>query len=223
MRKSIGRHAVGLAALLCACLPWPGMASAQTYPDRPVKIIVPIGPAGSYDIVGRLLADQLTRRLGQTVVVENRPGGGAVIGTQAVATAAPDGYMLLIGGPRQHDLQRRPVQEAAVRSARGFHPGRDRLQHLLHHGRLEEPALLHPEGDHRGGAQESRWPESRARRHRQRAAHLQRRLPRSSPGRSSWKSPIAAQPPRSPTSWPAASTCSSIRRPRRCLTSRAGR
>jgi tripartite-type tricarboxylate transporter receptor subunit TctC len=98
MRRSIGRRAVSLAALLCACLPWPGMAAAQTYPDRPVKIIVPIGPAGSYDIVGRLLADQLTRRLGQTVVVENRPGGGAVIGTQAVATAAPDGYTLLIGG-----------------------------------------------------------------------------------------------------------------------------
>jgi tripartite-type tricarboxylate transporter receptor subunit TctC len=46
---------------------------AQTYPDRPVKIIVPIGPSGSYDIVGRLLADQLTRRLGQTFVVEKEP------------------------------------------------------------------------------------------------------------------------------------------------------
>ena len=78
---------------------------------------------------------------------------------------------------RQHDLQRRSVQEAAVRSARRFHSGRDRLQHLLHHGRLEEPALLHPEGDHRGGAQESRWPESRPRGHRQRTAHLQCRVP----------------------------------------------
>jgi tripartite-type tricarboxylate transporter receptor subunit TctC len=75
-----------------------GVAHAQSYPTRPVKIIVPIGPAGSYDIVGRLLADQLTRRLGQTVVVENRPGAGAIIGTQAVATSPPDGYTLLIGG-----------------------------------------------------------------------------------------------------------------------------
>jgi tripartite-type tricarboxylate transporter receptor subunit TctC len=69
-----------------------------SYPARPVKIIVPIGPAGSYDIVGRLLADQLTKRLGQSFLVENRPGAGAIIGTQAVVTASPDGYTLLIGG-----------------------------------------------------------------------------------------------------------------------------
>ena len=98
MRKSVSLRAVGFAALLGALILPAGMATAQTYPDHGVKIIVPVGPAGSYDIVGRLLADQLTRRLGQTVVVENRPGGGAIIGTQAVATAAPDGYTLLIGG-----------------------------------------------------------------------------------------------------------------------------
>ena len=51
-------------------------AGAQTYPDRAVKIVVPVGPTGSYDIVGRALADQLAKRLGQTVVVENRPGAG---------------------------------------------------------------------------------------------------------------------------------------------------
>src|SRR5262245_14799744 len=76
----------------------PTGVAAQNWPDRPIKIIVPIGPAGSYDLVGRLLADQLTRRLGQTVVVENRAGGGMNIGTQAVAIAPPDGYTLLIGG-----------------------------------------------------------------------------------------------------------------------------
>jgi len=89
--------ALAVAALAAAAL-LPGAATAQTYPDRPVKIIVPIGPAGSYDIVGRLLADQLSRRTGQSFVVENRPGGGAIIGTQAVATSPPDGYTLLIGG-----------------------------------------------------------------------------------------------------------------------------
>src|SRR5512144_1745485 len=98
MRDTIGRQAARIAALLAAWLLPCGIAAAQTYPDRAVKIIVPVGPSGSYDIVGRLLADQLTRRLGQTVVVENRPGGGAIIGTQAVATSAPDGYTLLIGG-----------------------------------------------------------------------------------------------------------------------------
>jgi tripartite-type tricarboxylate transporter receptor subunit TctC len=75
-----------------------GNVAAQTYPDRPMKIIVPIGPAGSYDIVGRLLADQLSKRLGQSVVVENRPGAGTVVGTQAAINAPADGYTLLVGG-----------------------------------------------------------------------------------------------------------------------------
>jgi tripartite-type tricarboxylate transporter receptor subunit TctC len=79
---------LAFAALIAA----PVSAGAQTYPDRPVKIIVPIGPSGSYDIVGRLLADQLSKRLGQSVVVENRPGAGTIVGTQAVINAPPDGY-----------------------------------------------------------------------------------------------------------------------------------
>lgn len=73
-------------------------AGAQTYPDRAVKIVVPVGPTGSYDIVGRALADQLAKRLGQTVVVENRPGAGTVVGTQAVIQSPADGYTLLVGG-----------------------------------------------------------------------------------------------------------------------------
>jgi tripartite-type tricarboxylate transporter receptor subunit TctC len=76
----------------------PENAGAQSYPDRAVKIVVPIGPAGSYDIVGRLLADQLSKRLGQSFVVENRPGAGTIVGTQAVINAPPDGYTLLVGG-----------------------------------------------------------------------------------------------------------------------------
>lgn len=75
------------------------MAQAQgTYPDRPVKIIVPIGPGGSYDLVGRHLADVLSKRSGQTFVVENKPGAGTVVGTQAAAASEPDGYTLLVGG-----------------------------------------------------------------------------------------------------------------------------
>ncbi|MFL5097374.1 MAG: Bug family tripartite tricarboxylate transporter substrate binding protein [Xanthobacteraceae bacterium] len=84
--------------LFLAAFALAGTAAAQTYPDRPIKIIVPVGPAGSYDIVGRLLADQLGKRLGQNVSVENRPGAGTVIGTQAVAAAPADGYTLLVGG-----------------------------------------------------------------------------------------------------------------------------
>ena len=74
-------------------------ALAQTgYPDRPVKIIVPIGPGGSYDLVGRQLADALSKRMGQAFVVENKPGAGTVVGTQAASQSEPDGYTLVVGG-----------------------------------------------------------------------------------------------------------------------------
>jgi tripartite-type tricarboxylate transporter receptor subunit TctC len=76
----------------------PSALAAQSYPDRAIKIIVPIGPGGSYDLVGRQLADQLAKRLGQTVVVENRPGAGSIVGTQSVVAAPADGYTLLVGG-----------------------------------------------------------------------------------------------------------------------------
>jgi len=91
-----GRAALVLFALAAALAP-SGVA-AQTFPDRPIKIIVPVGPAGNYDLVGRLLADQLSRRLGQRVSVQNRDSFGMIVGTQAVATAAPDGTTLLVGG-----------------------------------------------------------------------------------------------------------------------------
>src|SRR5712675_3361073 len=78
-----------------------GVTAAQaqtTYPDHPVKIIVPIGPGGSYDLVGRHLADVLSKRTGQAFFVENKPGAGTVVGTQAAAQSDPDGYTLMVGG-----------------------------------------------------------------------------------------------------------------------------
>ena len=87
------------AALAFALLAPDAMAQAQgSYPDRPVKIIVPIGPGGSYDLVGRYLADALSKRTGQAFVVENKPGAGTVVGTQAAAQSEPDGYTLVVGG-----------------------------------------------------------------------------------------------------------------------------
>src|SRR5258705_6195242 len=72
---------------------------AQTgYPDRPVKIIVPIGLGGSYDLVGRHLADVLSKRTGQAFFVENKPGADTVVGTLAAAQSEPDGCTLLVGG-----------------------------------------------------------------------------------------------------------------------------
>ena len=82
---------------LCVALPMVSrIASAQSYPTRPVRLIVGFAPSGGNDIVARLIAQWLTERLGQSFVVDNRPGGGSNIGTEAVVNAPPDGYTLLL-------------------------------------------------------------------------------------------------------------------------------
>jgi tripartite-type tricarboxylate transporter receptor subunit TctC len=73
-----------------------GPATAQKYPDKPIKMIVPFPPGGPIDTVARVVAQELTTRVGQ-VIVENRPGGGSTIGAKAVAAAEPDGYTLMFG------------------------------------------------------------------------------------------------------------------------------
>jgi len=80
------------AAILACALP----ASAQDYPGRPVKIIVPFSPGGAVDGPTRVVAQKLSERIGQQVVVENKPGAGATLGAAEVAKAAPDGYTLLL-------------------------------------------------------------------------------------------------------------------------------
>jgi tripartite-type tricarboxylate transporter receptor subunit TctC len=74
------------------------IAWAQAYPTRPVRIIVPFAPAGSTDIVARLIGQWLSERLGQQFIIENRPGAGSNVGTEAVVNAPPDGYTLLLVG-----------------------------------------------------------------------------------------------------------------------------
>ena len=74
------------------------VASAQAYPARPVRMIVPFGPAGANDITARLVGQWLSERLGQQFIIENRPGAGGNVGTEAVVRAAPDGYTLGVFG-----------------------------------------------------------------------------------------------------------------------------
>jgi tripartite-type tricarboxylate transporter receptor subunit TctC len=73
-------------------------SSAQTYPNKLIKLVLPLPPGSIVDVAARLVAPALSARLGQTVIVENRPGGGGTIAAKAVATAAPDGYTLLFVG-----------------------------------------------------------------------------------------------------------------------------
>lgn len=74
----------------------PLLALAQTYPSRPVRLVVPFPPGGSVDVVARALTPKLSERMGQQVVIENRSGASGIIGTEVVAHAKPDGYTLLI-------------------------------------------------------------------------------------------------------------------------------
>src|ERR1043165_3706401 len=72
-------------------------ASAQPFPTRPITLVVSFAPGGSTSIVARAVADKMGEALGQTIVVENRPGGGGTVGTRQVAGSSPDGYTLLLG------------------------------------------------------------------------------------------------------------------------------
>ena len=93
MQSNFLKRGVLLLGLLAACLA--GFAQ-QAYPNRPVKIIVPFAASGPADNYARFMAQRLQEALGQTFVVDNRPGAGSIIGTDAAAKAAPDGYTLLM-------------------------------------------------------------------------------------------------------------------------------
>jgi tripartite-type tricarboxylate transporter receptor subunit TctC len=94
-RRQFLHLAAGAAALSTVSR----FAWAQAYPTRPVRIIAATGPGGAPDILARLMGQWLSERLGQQFVIENRPGGGHNIGTEAVVRAAPDGYTLLLVDP----------------------------------------------------------------------------------------------------------------------------
>jgi tripartite-type tricarboxylate transporter receptor subunit TctC len=93
------RQFLDLTAGAAAVLPVSRIAWAQAYPARPVRVVVPYAPAGVAHITARLMGQWLSERLGQTFVIENRPGAGTNIGTDVVVRSAPDGYTLLLVSP----------------------------------------------------------------------------------------------------------------------------
>ncbi len=103
---------IALAVLSLVCFA-PGPVLADTYPTRPVMMIVPYPAGGATDIIGRVLAEKLSERLGQQVMVDNRAGAGGNIGAQAAARAEPDGQTLLMGALTSHSINATLQQEIA--------------------------------------------------------------------------------------------------------------
>ena len=97
-------------------------AGAQEYPSRPVRIVVPAAPGGITDIAGRIVGNKLSEAWKQQVIVENRAGGSGLIGMQAVAMAAPDGYMLLIGVASQFSVAHHFHAKYPVNPLKDFAP-----------------------------------------------------------------------------------------------------
>jgi tripartite-type tricarboxylate transporter receptor subunit TctC len=96
--------------------------TAATYPNKPIRLIVPFPPGGATDIIGRTLAQKLVAQFGQTVVVENRPGAGGTLGSAELMKAAPDGYTLLLGTTSTHSIAPHLYKNLGYVAERDFTP-----------------------------------------------------------------------------------------------------
>jgi tripartite-type tricarboxylate transporter receptor subunit TctC len=128
------RAALAVAAFGIATLSGPALAE---WPDKPVRIVVAYSAGGANDLLGRVFADQLSKTFGQQFFVENRTGGGGLIGTEAVARAAPDGYTLQISGMPSH------VLAPAMNKNASFDPIKD-FTHIAYLGGPPNVFVVHP-------------------------------------------------------------------------------
>src|ERR1700709_2433423 len=117
-RFFVGRTAIGLALCLAASNGFESPARADGYPDRTVKIIVPFPAGGTADAVPRLVAERLSRKWGQPVVIDNRTGAAGNIGAEAAYRSAPDGYPLRAAPPPPRVINKSPYPKL------GFDPGK---------------------------------------------------------------------------------------------------
>ena len=116
IRSLLARAALGIAALI------PMMSAQAVYPERAITLVAPFPAGGSADVVSRLLARKLEEQLGKTVVVENRPGAGSVVGGTYVANAKPDGYTLLLGSNSTFTLNPALLPKMPYDAATAFEP-----------------------------------------------------------------------------------------------------
>jgi tripartite-type tricarboxylate transporter receptor subunit TctC len=131
------RHAAAaIAAFLALVVMLPACAAAD-WPDKPVRVIVPYSAGGANDMLGQVFAEQLSKAFGQQFFVENRTGGGGLIGTEAVAHSAPDGYTLMISGMPSH------VLAPAMNKNASFDPIKD-FTHIAYLGGPPNVFVVHP-------------------------------------------------------------------------------
>ena len=116
--RIFGRIAAAAAVTLAAAT----AGAAPEFPSQPIRMIVPYPPGGATDIIGRVLAEQLSNTIGQRVIVENRAGAGGSIGAAAVANAAPDGYTLLMGALTSHSINMSLMAKPGFDLEKGFAP-----------------------------------------------------------------------------------------------------
>jgi tripartite-type tricarboxylate transporter receptor subunit TctC len=128
------RIPAGLVAIVMA---FPGGEAAAEWPERPVRIVVPYAPGGAADTLGRLFADALSTALGKPFHIENRAGGGSIVGSEAVARAAPDGYTFMLTGMSTH------VLAPAMNRNAGFDPIGD-FTHVAYLGGAPNMLVVHP-------------------------------------------------------------------------------
>ena len=111
-----------LAGIAACAASRPAIAQGQWNPDRPIRLVVPFAPGGSTDVTARLVAEAIAPRLGQPVVIENRPGAGGNIGSEAVARAAPDGHTLVMGTSSTHATNPALYRNLPYQPLRDFAP-----------------------------------------------------------------------------------------------------
>ena len=110
------------AAMLAALALVPTLAAAQAFPGKPIKIIVPYSPGGTTDLLARLVAQKMSERLGQPVIVDNKPGANGMIGSDMVAKAPPDGYTLGIASPGSHAANASLYKDISYDTVKDFTP-----------------------------------------------------------------------------------------------------